>query len=150
MIRKHLIVIGFCLVFTVLIDNASFSEVIYPELENKSFRVLEALVDRALDAYNKGSYMLFYENFARATQEAQSEQYFQAHYIDIYKRDLGNYSSKIFIPERSSLDTEYPYLVYEAHFKKFNGKVTITVNFKNEDGFFKITRVSFDKELKWE
>lgn len=150
MITKHLIVVGFCLVFCILINNGCFSEIIYPEPENKNIRVLEAVVDRALEAYNKGSYMLFYDNFSKATQEAQSEQYFQATYIDIHKRVLGNYNSKILIPEKSSLNSEHPYLVYEAHFKKFNGEVTITVNFKNEDGFFKITRMNFDKELKWE
>jgi len=71
-------------------------------------------------------------------------EHFKAVFLDVYKANLGHAEPKRILRKESSLDTDFPVLIYEGEFEKYD-RVLITVNFMNEDGNYRITQVRFDK-----
>lgn len=107
---------------------------------------LDLLVNSALTAYNCGDYVKFYEYFAKQLEPITAEKYFKAIYIDGYKRNFGDFISKSLLLQESTLDPDFPMLVYKAKFSDCpNAK--ITVNFTKEYDNYRINRIVFDKAL---
>ena len=107
-------------------------------------KTLELLVDEALMGYNLEDYTKFYKYFAEAMKPIATEQYFRAVYIDTHKKSFGFCEVKRLLPEQSSLDPDFPVLVYEGIFEKCD-QVLITVNFVKEYDNYRITRINFDR-----
>jgi hypothetical protein len=107
---------------------------------------LDLLVNSALIAYNCEDCVKFYEYFAKQMEPITAEQYFKAVYIKGYKKNFGDFISKVLLPEESSFDPDFPMLVYMAQFSDCP-KVKITVNFTKEYDNYRINRIEFDKVL---
>lgn len=108
-------------------------------------KVLDPIVEKTLAAYNSNDDVKFFDYFAQEMHDVTTPQHFKAYYIDIYKQEIGDYQSRKLLEKKCSFDEFYPVVVYKGVFKK-NKKVFITVNFLNEHGFYRITRVDFDKK----
>jgi hypothetical protein len=72
------------------------------------------------------------------------KRHFDTRFADIYQTELGLVFAKKLLLEKSNLDYDYPVLVYQAIFEKFED-VVITVNFKNQNDNYRITRIRFDR-----
>lgn len=115
--------------------------------EGRLIKVLDSKVSQALEAYNRGNYMKFREQFANSVKPEISERYFKGIFIDMYKYELGDFKSKLLKEEKSNFVGKYPYLVYEGFFEK-KQDVSILVNFKKEDDMYRISRLVFQNNVK--
>jgi hypothetical protein len=128
-----------CLVFSFFCQGVSAQP-----SKDYLFNMLDILVDETLMAYNSDDYIKFYEYFAKKMEPVTAEQHFRAVYSNGYKKDLGDFISRKILLEKSSLDPDFPLLVYEAEFKNYK-KVYVTVNFLKEYGNYRISRMEMDK-----
>jgi hypothetical protein len=131
------------LLFSLLVP--SFCDAKVKVNKQELLKILDPIVDKTLAAYNSNDDVKFYDYFAQEMHDVTTPKDFKAYYIDIYKKEIGDYISRILLEEKCSFDEFYPVAVYKGEFKK-NKKVIITVNFVNEHGFYRITRVEFDKK----
>jgi hypothetical protein len=105
---------------------------------------LEAMVDKAMKAYNDEDAKAFFADYAKSMAAIATEQVFKNLYVDQAKRDFGKYVSREPIAAQTVTIGDFPLLVYQAKFEK-NDKVKISVNFTFEDGAFKVMQIRFDK-----
>jgi len=105
---------------------------------------LDLLVGQALGAYNSEDHFKFFEYFAKDMSAITTKQYFRAVYTNGHKKNLGEFYRRELILKDSSLDPDYPMLVYEGEFEKYN-QVLIVVNFAKEYSNYRIKRIRFDK-----
>ncbi len=105
---------------------------------------LDLIVGQALQAYNSEDYFKFFEYFAKEMSPITTKQYFKAVYTNGHKRNLGEFYRRDLILKQSSLDPDYPMLVYEGQFEKYD-QVLIVVNFTKEYDNYRIERIRFDK-----
>jgi len=129
-------------------SSVAFSQELLTQTETKQLiATLENLSDEALDGYNLGDRIKFYEFFTKTIEDAITPQYFQAIFIGGYKKEFGDIYSKELAIEKSNLNLDYPMLVYKAVFEK-NDDILVTINFVNEYGAYRIAHIKFDKRYK--
>lgn len=133
------------LCFISFISSTAFSQDLLTQTKSKQLiATLENLANEALDGYNLGDYIKFYEFFTKTLKEIITQQYFQAVFIDGYKKEFGDIYSKELLLDKSNLDLDYPTLVYKAVFEK-NNDILVTINFVNEYGAYRISHIKYDK-----
>ena len=130
--------------FLRLLALLAFVCCVFPAQAQKAVdtKPLEAKVDKALEAYNKGDHTAFYADFAKSMAAIATEQTFNMMYRGMYFTSYGKYISRKPIKAETVAMGELPLLVYEAEFEK-NKKVKISVNFTTEDGALKIMQMQF-------
>lgn len=137
--------VGILLLFALSGHSYSQSADTQPS-EDYLLATLEILVDTTLQAYNSEDYFKFFEYFAKEMSPITTKQYFKAVYVEGYKAKLGLLHFRELILEESSLDFDFPMLVYRAEFEK-EDNVLIIVNFAQEHGNYRIKRIRFDRVL---
>jgi len=105
---------------------------------------LDILVSGALQAYNSEDSFKFFEYFAKEMLPITTKRHFKAEFIKIHKKNLGDFHFRKLIREDSTLDPDYPILVYQGEFEKYDN-VLIVVNFAREYDNYRIERIRFDK-----
>ncbi|MCF7870118.1 MAG: hypothetical protein K9M01_03265 [Candidatus Omnitrophica bacterium] len=108
-----------------------------------SKNILDLIAKKTLNAYNRQDYLAFFKYYSDSLNQLKTKKYFDNLFIAIYKDRLGDIISKKLIEEKSTLDSDYPSLVYKAICTKCDD-VLITVNFQKNSGNYHITRVAFD------
>ncbi len=131
--------IGFVLNMLILDHNATSQP-----SQKYLLEVLELLADSALKGYNFQDYVKFYEYFAQQMDPVTAKQHFKTLYTAECWQNLGYLDSKKLLRHKSSLDSDFPLLVYEAKFEKHD-RVLVRVNFIKEYDNYRITRIRFDK-----
>ena len=111
---------------------------------DSTVKPLEAMLDKALAAYNAGDAKAFWADFATAMKAMATEPTFNMMYRDQHMKNLGKFVSKAAIKAETVAEGEAPLLVHQAEFEK-NKKVKISVNFMKQEGAFKLMQVKFDK-----
>ena len=118
---------------------------VYPQPSQKyMLDTLNLLVDKTLKAYNAENPIEFYRYFADKMEDVAKCNYFEAVYVDGYKKALGFIESRELLEDESSFDPDFPVLAYKCEFEK-NPCVFMTVNFIKEDDTYRITQIRFDK-----
>jgi hypothetical protein len=104
-------------------------------------KALDAMVGKALEAYNVGNHTAFYADFAKLMASVTTEQTFNVMYRGMYFTTYGKYVSRTSpVKAETVLLGDSPLLVYVGRFEK-NEKVKISVNFMKEEGAFKIMQI---------
>ena len=137
----------------VLVCLMSFNCSAWAQPTNKYLLgTLEVLADSALEGYNTQDSVQFYKYFAKSMEELTKDQYFKSLYVEVHMRDLGYLESKVLLLDQSSLDPNFPNLVYKAKFQK-RDNIWVTVNFQKEYENYRITRIKYNKDYslqeKW-
>lgn len=103
---------------------------------------LEAMLDKALAAYNAGDAKAFYADSPKSMASVATPQTFEMMYRGMYFKTYGKYVSRTLSKAESSIFEDTPLLVFAAEFE-LNKKVKISVNFMKEDGAYKIMQIQF-------
>lgn len=108
---------------------------------------MEAMVEKALAAYNKQDFKAFYADFAKSMEAIATEQAFQTMYVGMYMKDYGQYKSRELLKDKCSVADDSPValLQYKAVFEK-NPAITIGVNFTKEGDAWKLMQIQFNKQ----
>ncbi|RCK79074.1 MAG: hypothetical protein OZSIB_0416 [Candidatus Ozemobacter sibiricus] len=116
--------------------------------DEETMKALEAMIDKALDAYNKQDWKAFYADFAPAMAAICTEQAFQTMYIGMYMNQFGQYKSRELIKEKTVVpanpaDAPVGLLQYKAVFEK-NAQVEIAVNITRDGNAWKLMQIQFN------
>ena len=114
-----------------------------PKIVEKS-QPLEAVLDKALAAYNGGDAAAFGAGFSKAAIPPASAEIFQTIYEDIYKADLGGFVSRKLNWRETTPDADHALLVCDAKFEKAPN-VKVSANFTRDGGALKIVQLRFEK-----
>ncbi len=114
-----------------------------PKIVEKS-QPLEAVLDRALTAYNESDAAAFVAGFSQSATPPATAEIFQTIYEGIYKADLGNYVSRKLNWNETTPDADRGLLVCDAKFEKAP-KVKVSANFTRENGALKLVQLRFEK-----
>lgn len=127
-------------VMMVMGCSALFAGMMPAAEEMKAF---DAMVDKAMTAYNDGDSKAFYADFAVMMAAICTPESFKALYVDSYMKIFGKYVSRTVIEAETVVVPDVPngLLVYEAKFEK-NEKVKLSVNLFKENGAWKLQQVS--------
>jgi hypothetical protein len=137
--------IGSIVVFFLLsLMVPSFCEAKIKLNKQELLKILDPIVDKTLAAYNLNDDVKFYEYYAQEMHDVTTAKDFKAYFVDIHKRNLGDYITRVLVENKCSFDEFYPVVVYKGEFKK-KKNINISVYFVNEHGFYRITRVEFDR-----
>ena len=115
---------------------------ITPEMLAK-VKPFEAILDKALAAFNAGDAKAFWADAAKTATPAPNEALYQRLYEGFYKAEFGKYVSKTLLPAETQPDPERGVVVYEAKFEK--KKVKVSANFQRENGAPKLVQVRMEK-----
>ena len=138
--RKNFVFALVCVSFLVIVLRTLSAQ----PTEEYLISTLDVLTQRALHAYNREDYIMFYKYFAKKMDPAKAKRFFDAEYMSLYKKELGPVLATRLLRDKSDLDHDLPELVYESSFEKFY-PVLITVNFINQNDDYRITRIRFDR-----
>ncbi|NLI79084.1 MAG: hypothetical protein GX442_21905 [Candidatus Riflebacteria bacterium] len=110
---------------------------------------LDAMVDKALEAYNNQDFKAFYADFTSTMAGITTEQAFSTMYTNMYFNKYGKYKSRELIKEETVVpanpaETPVGLLQYKAVFEK-NEQVKISVNITREGDAWKLMQVQFNK-----
>ncbi|MCF7873518.1 MAG: hypothetical protein K9L84_03155 [Candidatus Omnitrophica bacterium] len=105
---------------------------------------LNLIADKTLKAYNHQDYIAFFNYYSNSLAQFKNKNYFDNLFVAVYKDNFGDIVSKKILSEKSSLDPDYPRLVYRAICTKCKN-VLITVNFQKESNTYRIKRITFDR-----
>lgn len=108
----------------------------------ENFKALDPKVEELLKAYNAKSWKKFYVGWADQMKALQTEQVFNALYINQAHPKFGAYKSRTVIEGQSVFNDVTGLLVYDAVFAK--GKALLSVNFFKENGQYKFQQVRID------
>lgn len=113
--------------------------------DEETMKALEAMIDKALDAYNKQDWKAFYADFAPAMAAICTEQAFQTMYIGMYMQQFGQYKSRELIKDKTVVpaDATVGLLQYKAVFEK-NAQVEIAVNITRDGNAWKLMQIQFN------
>ena len=114
-----------------------------PKIVEKA-QPLEAVLEKALTAYNDSDAAAFGAEFSKTATPPASAEIYQKIYGDIYKADLGNYVSRKLNAGETTPDADRGLLVCDAKFEKAP-KVKVSANFTRENGALKIVQLRFEK-----
>ena len=109
----------------------------------EEIKAFDAIVDKAMTAYNDGDSKAFYADFAAMMASIATPEAFKALYVDTYMKTFGKYVSRTVIEAETVVVPDVPngLLVYEAKFEK-NEKVKLSVNLFKENGAWKLQQVT--------
>lgn len=109
----------------------------------EEMKTFDAIVDKAMTAYNDGDSKAFYADFASTMAAICTPEAFKALYTDTYMKTFGKYVSRAVIEAETVIVPDMPngLLVYEAKFDK-NEKVKLSVNLFKENGAWKIQQIT--------
>ncbi len=116
--------------------------------DEETMKSLEAMIDQALEGYNKQDDKAFYADFASSMAAICTEQAFQTMYVGMYMNQYGQYKSRELIKEKTVVpanpaDAPVGLLQYKAVFEK-NDKVEIAVNITRDGDAWKIMQIQFN------
>lgn len=113
--------------------------------EPVDLKAIDAIVDKALAAFNSGDFKAFYADYSKSMSAVATEQAFKTLYVDMYMNTYGKYQSRTLLKDQSVLIPEnpMPLAVFEGVFEK-NPKVKISVNFAKEEGGLKVIQIQFN------
>ncbi|MBI3925116.1 MAG: hypothetical protein HY319_06215 [Armatimonadetes bacterium] len=113
-----------------------------PGMSQDTFQQMDAMLGNALNAYNAGNWKAFYKDWAQLMSGIATEQSFNSLYVNMYKKNFGDYKSRTFVRERSSVAGDHAVVVYKAKFSKKDGD--IGVNYFRENGKWKLQQIQFN------
>ncbi len=103
-------------------------------------KVLDPMVDNAMEGYNKEDFKMYYKDLPKAMAAIGTEIGFKSVVLNMYKKKTGNLKSKTFL-SKSVFNKPAPLVYYEGDFEK--GKFPIAVNFQLQtDGTYKIMQIT--------
>ncbi|MCF7907564.1 MAG: hypothetical protein K9L86_01635 [Candidatus Omnitrophica bacterium] len=137
------------IVMSILVGCLSWGAAFAQPSKDYLVATLDILVGEALQAYNSEDYIKFFEYFSKEMSPVTTKQYFKALYINGYKRDLGEFHLRELIENDSSLDPDFPMMVYKGQFAKCDD-ARIVVNFAREYDNYRIKRIRIDRILRYE
>ncbi len=108
---------------------------------------LEAMMEKALEGYNKDDVKAFFADFAKSVEVIATEATYDALYKQGAKKDVGNYVAKSLKlrKEGSVLEGEVLLVYFDAEFA--NAKQgQIAANFQLEGGAYKFIQVQLSKK----
>jgi len=115
----------------------------YAAESEETLKIVEPLIEKALNAYNKDDSKAFFADYAKSMAAIATDQTFKTLYGG-YKDRFGNYVSKKIVRARCSLKKTTPGLVsYDAEFEK-NKAVRIDVNYTPDGDTLKLMQVQFN------
>ncbi len=130
----------FSIILTVLCVSFAWAGMMPAADDLKAF---DAMVDKAMAAYNAEDSKAFYADFATMMAAICTPEAFKALYVDNYRQNFGDYASRTIIEAETVVAPGVPngLLVYEAKFSK-NEKVKLSVNLFQENNVWKIQQIS--------
>jgi hypothetical protein len=106
-------------------------------------KTIEALVDKALAAYNADDPKAFFADYCKSMASIATEQTFTSLYRNMYRPKLGNYVSRSLVKSRSTFSADSPGIFfYDEVFEK-DKTASIAINYVKEDGVMKLMQVQF-------
>ncbi len=105
---------------------------------------LDAIVEKAMTAYNAGDSKAFFADYAKLMEAIATPATFDVLYKNGAMKEHGKFISRKLIAADSVVEGETPLLVYEAKFEK-SPRVKLAVNFMQEDGKPKVMQVTIEK-----
>jgi len=118
------------------------------EMTGTARKQFDRETDTALRAYNREDARAFFTQFARRLEINTTAESFKSLYVNVYKKQFGNLVSRgDMIEDHSAFNEEAAVTCYEAEFTKVrDGRIVI--NWKNENGTYKIVMVEFQKNTR--
>ena len=105
---------------------------------------LDAIVEKAMKAYNEGDSKAFFADYAKLLETVATPATFDALYKNGAMKEHGKFVSRKLIVGESVVEGETPLLVFEAKFEK-TPRVKLSVNFMQEEGKPKLMQVTIEK-----
>ena len=108
---------------------------------------LDAMMDKALKAYNEGDHKKFFADYAKAMEAVATEQVFKHMYADRYMKAFGKWKEKSerkFLDKRSVLTGEVIVVHWLTEFEK-KKKVMVSANFMKEGAGYKLMQIQFNE-----
>jgi hypothetical protein len=105
---------------------------------------LDAMVEKAMKAYNEGDSKAFFADYAKLLAGVATPATFDVLYKNKAMPEFGKFVSRKLVSAQSVVTGETPLLVYEAKFEK-NPRVKLAVNFMQEEGKPKVMQVTIEK-----
>ena len=105
---------------------------------------LDAMVEKAMTAYNAGDAKAFFADYAKMVEAIATPATFDVLYKNGALKEHGKFVSRKLLAANSVVEGETPLLVYEAKFEK-SERVKLSVNFIQEDGKPKLMQVTIEK-----
>ncbi len=136
--RKHWMAGALVLALTFVASHVRAAE------GDERLKLLEPTVDKMLKAYNEGDHKTFNGEYAKMMAAVATEQMFTNMFINMYKKEFGNYVSKELIKNETVLTGDMPLLVFQAKFEK-NEKIKVSANFTKDGDALKVMQMRFDK-----
>lgn len=110
-------------------------------IDEATFKTIDAMIEKALAAYNAQDYKAFYADFAKMMAAICTDQAFDTLYKGQYHGTYGAYKSRTYKADASTLAEDTGLFTYEGEFEK--GKALIQVNITKEEGALKIMQLAF-------
>lgn len=109
----------------------------------EDLKTMDAMIDKALAAYNAEDSKAFYADFATIMAAICTPETFKTLYIDTYKKNFGEYVSRTIIEAETVVAPGVPngLLVYSAKFAK-NEKIKLAINLFQENNIWKIQQIT--------
>lgn len=111
-------------------------------IDEATFKTVDAMIEKALAAYNAQDAKTFYADFAKMMAAIATEQAFETLYKTNYFATFGTYKSRTFKADASTLADGTGLFTYEGVFEKAP-KALIQVNIVKEEGALKIMQLGF-------
>jgi hypothetical protein len=111
-------------------------------VDGATYAQLDTQVNQAMAGYNAKSSKQFYSQWAVMMKAIETDQAFQAVYVNQYLKTYGTFKSKTIVQEKSVVSTANALLVYNAVFS--NKPAQLSVNFIKEGAGFKIQQIRID------
>ncbi|HNV72102.1 MAG TPA: hypothetical protein PKO06_20515 [Candidatus Ozemobacteraceae bacterium] len=110
-------------------------------IDEATFKTVDAMIEKALTAYNAQDPKAFYADFAKMMAAICTDQAFETLYKTTYMTTYGKYKSRTYKADASTLAEGTGLFTYEAEFEK--GKALIQVNITKEENALKIMQLAF-------
>ena len=106
---------------------------------------LDAIVDKALQAYNANDAKAFFADYAKSVESIATPQTFDSMYRGLYFTQHGKYLSRKMNNSASVLTGDFLVVIYDPVFEKTK-KVKLALNFAKEGTSYKIVQMQFDTQ----
>ncbi len=130
---------GFCCGMMLLVPAAYLDD----EDKPADMKAIDAIVSKAMKAYNEGDHKKFFADYAKAMSVIANEQTFNALYKMGAMATFGKFKSMKFIEKGSVTKGDFLLINYEGTFDKKKG--LIQVNFMKEDGKYRIQQLQINE-----
>ncbi len=107
-------------------------------------KVLAAVLDKALSAYNAGDQAALFADFASTATPTPGDRIFTELFEGFYKMEFGKIVALRLNPKETNPDPDFGLLVYDAQCER-QPQAKVSANFLRENGALKIVQVRFEK-----